>query len=169
MGSVRPCVHPAASAVADAHNALMDSLRDGEGFLDELVSSCEELIDSAIEALSATEDGVERIYWCLPPSEQQVLEQLIGVRANHQKALRDSAARNAELQAELDEARSQLMRARRDLSTARKDLKTQQQTAKEEIRCAEEAVRASRSYRLGNALGAPLRVVRSARDRIAGK
>ena len=69
----------------------------------------------------------------------------------------------------LETAKKQHETTKKQLAEAKDRAKEQKKRAKEDVKQAKEAVKASRSYRLGSAIGAPLRAVRSARDKLAGE
>lgn len=141
-----------------------------------LTRAQEGLIERAVCAMSDSEDAVEFLHWRLPDATQRVLDQLVYARVRDQRRLNESVQQVAGLQQELEVLKHQLVLTERELAAEKgkvrsreKDLKAQKKKAAEDIKSAEDAVRASRSYRLGNALGAPMRAVRSVRDRLAGK
>lgn len=156
-----------AGACGVAVGAVREAL-NGAGVVDD------GLVEDAVQALCEDGGASEYLWWCLPADQQQALEQLVGSQLRAHKALAEADAREMAVQAELDAAKHELALVKRELATtkkelaaAREDLKAQEKQAIEDIQRAEEEVRSSRSYRLGNAFGAPLRAVRSVRDKLS--
>jgi hypothetical protein len=189
-GEVDPRLQQAASAIADVRDAVFgDSAYEAKPLT--------ELVDCVVEAVREAGGAAEFLWWCLPVHEQRVLDELIGVKLHDQEALDGAATREASLRAEIDKTKHQLLLRQRELVVARGQLatsreqaaalkrrvaETEKQVAKTEkdlaaakkkairdVRAAKESVKASRSYRLGNALGAPLRAARSVRDKLLGE
>lgn len=173
---LNPEVREAVSAVGAVCDELLTA--DAGGRQTAKSSACvqEGLIERAAHAMSDSEDAVEFLHWRLPDAMQRALDQLVYARVRDQRRLNESVQQVAELQHELEVLKHQLVLTERELAVEKgkvrsreRDLKAQKKKAAKDIKSAEDAVRASRSYRLGNALGAPVRAVRSVRNRLAGE